>query len=217
MTSPGDEKPDPTGESSGPGPESPPQAEAPRNDDLYGVSEPEPSPPDLGIGERTPVWFAAAVGGEREGPLSLLEMRRRIASGELTGESLVWTSGMAAWTPAQQVPELFDTDTASQQSSSPPRKPPAGPSDFLRKLDAPLAHPAVFRTAGRISAGLSLVIFVVSISLWYWHATWFTGAVFFALIFLVGEAAGAILEAVGRIESSLEGQQKSEERPGKQS
>jgi hypothetical protein len=215
MTGPGDEEPDLTVESSGSASEKQPEVEAPQDDDLYGVSEPEASPPDVVIGERTPVWFAAAVGAEREGPMSLLEIRRRIASGTLTGEGLVWKSGMAAWTPAQQVPELFETDAAPPQSSSPPVPAglPARPSDFLGRLDDLLAHPTVFRTAGRISAGLALVIFVVSISLWYWNATWFTGAAFFALIFLVSEAAGAILEALGRVESHISASRESEERP----
>jgi len=59
----------------------------------------------------------------------------------------------------------------------------------------------------RVSAALAAIIFVVSLLLWYWKYTWFTGAVFFALVFVVGEAAGAILSAVGRIEKKLGAQQ----------
>jgi len=215
MTDRGDEKADPTNGSSGPGPEDGLEAEIPQDDELYAVSEPEPAPPDLAIGETTPVWFAAAADGRREGPLSLLEMKQRVTSGKLTGESLIWKGGMSVWTPAQQVPELFEPLTASQQSPPPsaPRSPPAGPAGLLKKLDELLAHPTVFRMAGRISAGLALVIFAVSILLWYWGLTWFTGAAIFAVIFLVGEAAGAILEALGRIESQTSAQRESEEGP----
>lgn len=40
------------------------------------------------------------------GPFPMEELRHRIQNGLLTGESLVWSSGMANWTPAAEVPAL---------------------------------------------------------------------------------------------------------------
>ena len=104
MTDPGDEKSGPSNEPSGSGPEKQPEVTSPPSEDLYSVSEPEPDPPDLAVGETMPVWFAATAEGQREGPLSLAEMKQRIASGRLTGENLVWKGGMQVWTAAKAVP-----------------------------------------------------------------------------------------------------------------
>ena len=39
-------------------------------------------------------------------PVEILVNGKAVARGELTGDSLVWTAGMASWTPARQVPEV---------------------------------------------------------------------------------------------------------------
>jgi hypothetical protein len=51
------------------------------------------------------VWHVAS-GGRTQGPWDTTQLRQAIARGEITGTSLVWTSGMTAWTPAAQVAEL---------------------------------------------------------------------------------------------------------------
>jgi hypothetical protein len=73
--------------------------------------------------------------------------------------------------------------------------------ELLKPVDAFFANPQVYRIAGYVSAGLSLLTFVVSVLLSYWQRTWYTGAVLFALTFLIAEAAAAILAALRRIES----------------
>lgn len=52
-----------------------------------------------------PVWFVV-VGREKQGPVSAQHLAEMIRAGSLTGASLVWQKGMAAWTKLHDVPEL---------------------------------------------------------------------------------------------------------------
>lgn len=56
-------------------------------------------------------------GGQPAGPLSIDQLRQRIATGSLTSATLAWTDGMASWQPAAQVPGLGDL---FQQSAARP-------------------------------------------------------------------------------------------------
>ena len=105
---------------SGGRPQNQPEAETPQAEDLFEFAEPDPEPAAGGGADETaPMWYAASGGGQREGPLSLAEMKRRITTGSLTGENLVWRQGMANWVPAQSVPELF----AARAGGPPTRRP----------------------------------------------------------------------------------------------
>jgi len=59
-----------------------------------------------------------ALDGAQAGPFGKDELAARIASGAVTGDSLVWRAGMAAWTPAAQVP-----DVAALLGATPPPLP----------------------------------------------------------------------------------------------
>ena len=50
--------------------------------------------------------FFIAVGGAQSGPFPTEVLRQRVADGSLTRETLAWTQGMPAWTPAGEVPAL---------------------------------------------------------------------------------------------------------------
>lgn len=50
-------------------------------------------------------WYYAS-GRQRQGPVTRQELLMLVARGELRRDSLVWTEGMTAWTPAKLVPEL---------------------------------------------------------------------------------------------------------------
>ena len=58
-------------------------------------------------------------------------MRAGIANGQVTGSTLVWTNGMAAWSAAQTVPVLhtFFATPPPMPPSAPPPVPQAGPTD----------------------------------------------------------------------------------------
>ena len=50
--------------------------------------------------------YFLAVGGQRTGPFEMQALASQAAAGTLTAQTLVWTQGMAQWTPAGQVPAL---------------------------------------------------------------------------------------------------------------
>jgi membrane protease subunit (stomatin/prohibitin family) len=62
---------------------------------------PPATPPPLPAGE----WFAA-LGGQQQGPFDLAALAGHASSGALTRDTLVWRTGMTAWTAAGQVGEL---------------------------------------------------------------------------------------------------------------
>jgi membrane protease subunit (stomatin/prohibitin family) len=51
------------------------------------------------------VWYVAA-GGRTLGPYTTEQLGQAMAARQISGESLVWTSGMSAWSPMARVPRL---------------------------------------------------------------------------------------------------------------
>jgi membrane protease subunit (stomatin/prohibitin family) len=74
-----------------------------------------PGPPPL---PQPAAWFLG-VNGQQQGPLDEAGLAGAARSGTLTAATLVWKNGMAAWTPASQIPEL-----AGVLASVPPPLPP---------------------------------------------------------------------------------------------
>ncbi len=66
--------------------------------------------------------FHVDHGGNPGGPYNMAQMQQGIQSGQVTGTTLVWAEGMAAWGPAQAVPEL------QAMFSAPPPMPPTNPT-----------------------------------------------------------------------------------------
>jgi hypothetical protein len=50
-------------------------------------------------------WYIG-VAGQQLGPLDAAGLQSNIANGQLTGSTLVWRAGMAAWSAASTVPEI---------------------------------------------------------------------------------------------------------------
>jgi hypothetical protein len=67
----------------------------------------------------TAAAYFIAVGGQQIGPLDPAALAAKAREGALTRTTLVWKQGMAAWTPAEQVPDLQSLFTAM-----PPPLPP---------------------------------------------------------------------------------------------
>jgi membrane protease subunit (stomatin/prohibitin family) len=63
--------------------------------------------------------YFVAVNGQQTGPFDMQTLATQASAGRLTQQSLVWTHGMAQWTPAGQVPAL-----ASIFANVPPPLPP---------------------------------------------------------------------------------------------
>ncbi len=51
------------------------------------------------------MWHVTS-GGQTFGPYSTAQLGQAVHAGQLSGQSLVWTAGMAGWLPIQQVPRL---------------------------------------------------------------------------------------------------------------
>jgi membrane protease subunit (stomatin/prohibitin family) len=64
--------------------------------------------------------YFVAVGGQRTGPFDLQALTAQANAGTLNQQTLVWTAGMANWTPAGQVPAL-----APVFANVPPPLPPS--------------------------------------------------------------------------------------------
>jgi len=65
-----------------------------------------------------PAWYVASV-GRTLGPFTIEQLGQALAARQITGESLVWTAGIATWTPMARVPRL------SGLLAPPPPPPPA--------------------------------------------------------------------------------------------
>lgn len=97
--------------------------------------------------------------GERAGPHTLDQMRALLAEGGLTGETLVWTTGMAQWLPAAGLPILFEPVAVEAPAEEAPAPPPA---------ERPRAMPAAAHAWSRFLARLvdilpmSAVVFVLA-------------------------------------------------------
>ena len=88
--------------------------------------------------------FHVEQAGQSSGPYSVQQLQAAVAAGQITGQSLVWSNGMAAWTPAGQVPALQPLFSMPPPipSAPPPPPPPAAPPE------APAAPPAGAPPAG---------------------------------------------------------------------
>ena len=66
-------------------------------------------------------WHVA-VNGQTQGPFSVAQIAAGIAQGQITGATLLWTAGMAAWTAAAQVPQFAGQFAAAAPPPPPPPK-----------------------------------------------------------------------------------------------
>ncbi|WP_370324010.1 SPFH domain-containing protein [Euzebya sp.] len=75
--------------------------------------------------------FHVAVNGQQAGPYTPAQLQQAVAGGQVTAETLVWSTGMAGWTPAGQVPalsSLFAAPPPLPGADGPPPAPPAPPA-----------------------------------------------------------------------------------------
>jgi hypothetical protein len=81
------------------------------------------SPGAASAGTPPPIPGAAtyfvAIEGKQTGPFDMQTLASQASMGRLTQQTLVWTQGMAQWTPAGQVPALAGI-FASVQPPLPP-------------------------------------------------------------------------------------------------
>jgi membrane protease subunit (stomatin/prohibitin family) len=88
---------------------------------IAGIQAPAAQTPPPPLPGAVAANWHIAVNGQTQGPFSLQQVAQGISAGQLNRESLVWSQGMASWTPAGQVPQL---GAAFAASASPPPLPP---------------------------------------------------------------------------------------------
>ena len=71
------------------------------------------------------VWYFAD-GDVQRGPITEAQLRALIGTGNLTPEDQVWKEGMEDWTPAGEIPGLFDQAGPATPPATPPS--PASPA-----------------------------------------------------------------------------------------
>ncbi|AEI13637.1 SPFH domain-containing protein [Cellulomonas gilvus] len=77
-------------------------------------------PPPLPVTDE--MWFYA-VAGTQAGPVTPEDLGAQVRAGQVTRETLVWKQGLAAWTPAGDVPQL-----GALFAATPPPLPPVPPT-----------------------------------------------------------------------------------------
>jgi membrane protease subunit (stomatin/prohibitin family) len=65
------------------------------------------------------VSYFAAINGQQQGPFDQAKLQEAVSQGKISASTLVWTQGMAKWTPAGEVPAL-----SGLLASVPPPLPP---------------------------------------------------------------------------------------------
>lgn len=89
---------------------------------IPGSTIPEPPRP---LAVEPQVQMMLYIGGQQYGPYDYKTLKTFIPTGQLTAQTLVWQQGMAAWTPAGQVPEL---QSLFAPAAPTPPVPPAPPT-----------------------------------------------------------------------------------------
>ena len=72
---------------------------------------------------QTEQWFYSH-GGQQRGPVAIEQLRAMLAAGQVMWTEMVWTAGMASWSPANTVSELRPV-TMSPSQRPPPLPPQA--------------------------------------------------------------------------------------------
>jgi GYF domain 2/Domain of unknown function (DUF4190) len=104
---------------------------------VYAVADDASGSPGAQAAAAAPASWFVARGESHHGPLSLADLQRMIDQGELGSSALVWTNGMANWTPAGQVAGLwFGTSAAG------------GSTDTTRAATSPSQPYGISRTSG---------------------------------------------------------------------
>ena len=68
-----------------------------------------------------------AIGGQQYGPYNMDMCKQMVQGRQLTAQTMVWMEGMAAWTPAGQVPALQPLFAPPATPEMPPMPPTGGP------------------------------------------------------------------------------------------
>jgi hypothetical protein len=81
-------------------------------------------------------WYMA-IGGHQVGPVSQEDVVTNLRNGTIDGNTLVFSAGMANWTPLKDVPALaaYLTAPGSRGSAAAPAPPPITPGLRAHEID----------------------------------------------------------------------------------
>lgn len=85
---------------------------------MSGAGQPQQTPPPIPTPQQT-VWYLA-LNGAQYGPCDLPALGQMVAAGQINGDTLAWSAGMAAWQPMKDIPALQQLFKAPSGPVPPP-------------------------------------------------------------------------------------------------
>jgi hypothetical protein len=139
--------------------------------------------------------------GKQQGPFSWSVMQENARSGRVHRVDLVWKEGLTDWIPAESVEGLFPAPAATTGSAPAKSIHDAAARAMapIEKILAEMSSPRIFRLIGRVSGAISAVLLASSVALFAFGFSWFTGAVLFGILCILGEGVAAILHSLERL------------------
>ena len=146
-------------------------------------------------------WYYMVGDQARQGPLSLGDLQRLVAAGQLGRQDRVWRSGLTGWAAVADVPELLKDPGPPPPPQARPAvlEPVPGALAFLRPIERKLTDPPVLRITGWACGVLGAFLLLLSVPLAFlWHRGLFTEALLFLLAFMVFQALARVVETSER-------------------
>lgn len=120
----------------------------------------------------TPEWFVVGPGRKPFGPYTMAKLRAYAIDGRLTRASMVWRKGMPAWVRAEEVPGVFDGESAGSSVAVPssPRRVakespvPATPRVPRAAAAAPVSTPSTAPSLDAVSRWVSVIAGIAALA-----------------------------------------------------
>lgn len=85
---------------------------------MAGAGQQQQAPPPIPTPQNA-VWYLA-INGSQYGPCDVNALSQMLAAGQINGDTLAWSAGMASWLPMNQVPALSGLFTPPSGAVPPP-------------------------------------------------------------------------------------------------
>ena len=85
---------------------------------MAGAGQPQATPPPIPTPQQM-VWYLA-INGSQYGPCDVDALRQMLTTGQIGGETLAWSAGMASWQPMKEIPALQGLFTPAPGTVPPP-------------------------------------------------------------------------------------------------
>ena len=71
---------------------------------MAGAGQPQQAPPPIPTPQQA-IWYLA-INGQQFGPCDVTALSQMMAAGQINGDTLAWSAGMASWQPVKEIPAL---------------------------------------------------------------------------------------------------------------